>query len=130
MRFVLLVFAVLLDRLVFGDYTEHDLVPSPFSQGSWQQCSYHLITSICASAFLSLPFAMSLIGWTGGSIMLVAGAIISWYGYLLLSDVLEACELNVSKGDGGKVERHPSIACWLVQHVRKSVGIFVHADTK
>ena len=32
--------------------------------------------------------------------MLVAGALISWYGYILLADVLEATELKVSTGDG------------------------------
>ena len=32
--------------------------------------------------------------------MLVAGALISWYGYVLLSDVLEATELKVSCGNG------------------------------
>ncbi|KAI6676594.1 hypothetical protein NL676_037390 [Syzygium grande] len=59
------------------------------SRGSWWHCGYHLTTSIVTPALLSLPFAMSLLGWVAGIACLTLGAAITFYSYNLLSLVLE-----------------------------------------
>ncbi|CAO2814657.1 unnamed protein product [Amaranthus hypochondriacus] len=59
------------------------------SKGSWVHCGYHLTTSIVAPALLSLPYAFKFLGWAGGIIMLVVGALVTFYSYNLLSIVLE-----------------------------------------
>ncbi|KAM7256005.1 hypothetical protein ACFE04_011746 [Oxalis oulophora] len=59
------------------------------SKGSWVHCGYHLTTSIVAPALLSLPYAFGFLGWTGGIICLVAGALVTFYSYNLLSLVLQ-----------------------------------------
>lgn len=59
------------------------------SKGSWIHCGYHLTTSIVAPALLSLPFAFASLGWFGGVISLVTGAVVTFYSYNLISLVLE-----------------------------------------
>ncbi|KAK4255195.1 hypothetical protein QN277_008221 [Acacia crassicarpa] len=59
------------------------------SKGSWVHCGYHLTTSIVAPTLLSLPYAFTFLGWTGGIICLVVAAAASFYNYNLLSLVLE-----------------------------------------
>ncbi|PWA63158.1 proline transporter 1 [Artemisia annua] len=59
------------------------------SRGSWIHCGYHLTTAIVAPALLSLPFALALLGWEGGVVVLMLAAIITFYSYNLLSLVLE-----------------------------------------
>ncbi|KAI5648483.1 hypothetical protein M9H77_34488 [Catharanthus roseus] len=59
------------------------------SKGSWLHCGYHLTTAIVAPALLSLPFAMSLLGWEGGVLCLFMGGMVTFYSYNLLSLVLE-----------------------------------------
>ncbi|XP_051120828.1 GABA transporter 1-like isoform X2 [Andrographis paniculata] len=59
------------------------------SAGSWVHCGYHLTTSIVAPALLSLPFAVAALGWTVGIGSLLIGAAVTFYGYNLLSLVLE-----------------------------------------
>ncbi|CAI0544582.1 unnamed protein product [Linum tenue] len=57
--------------------------------GSWVHCGYHLTTSIVAPPLLSLPFALTLLGWAGGIVSLVVAALVTFYSYNLLSLVLE-----------------------------------------
>ncbi|PHU03750.1 GABA transporter 1 [Capsicum chinense] len=59
------------------------------SKGSWVHCGYHLTTSIVAPPLLSLPFAFASLGWYGGILCLVIGALVTFYSYNLLSMVLE-----------------------------------------
>lgn len=59
------------------------------SRGSWLHCGYHLTTSIVAPALLSLPYALSLMGWFPGVLCLTLAALITFYSYNLLSLVLE-----------------------------------------
>lgn len=59
------------------------------SRGSWWHCGYHLTTSIVAPALLSLPFALSLLGWVAGVFCLTMAALVTFYSYNLLSVVLE-----------------------------------------
>ncbi|KAG0502788.1 hypothetical protein HPP92_002860 [Vanilla planifolia] len=59
------------------------------SEGSWLHCGYHLTTSIVAPALLSLPLALSLLGWAGGILALLVAAAVTFYSYVLLSLVLE-----------------------------------------
>ncbi|KAL6130297.1 hypothetical protein ACLB2K_068678 [Fragaria x ananassa] len=59
------------------------------SKGSWLHCGYHLTTSIVAPALLSLPYALSLLGWFPGVICLTVSAMVTFYSYNLLSLVLE-----------------------------------------
>ncbi|GLT51300.1 hypothetical protein SLA2020_247190 [Shorea laevis] len=59
------------------------------SKGSWVHCGYHLTTSIVAPPLLSLPYAFKFLGWTGGVVCLVIGALVTFYSYNLLSLVLE-----------------------------------------
>ncbi|XP_047937714.1 GABA transporter 1-like [Salvia hispanica] len=59
------------------------------SRGSWIHCGYHLSTSIVAPTLLSLPFAFGSLGWTAGILCLLIGAMVTFYSYTLLSQVLE-----------------------------------------
>ncbi|KAG0452465.1 hypothetical protein HPP92_025129 [Vanilla planifolia] len=59
------------------------------SKGSWLHCAYHLTTSIVAPALLTLPLALSKLGWAGGVVFLVTAAAVTFYSYALLSRVLE-----------------------------------------
>ncbi|KAM7257259.1 hypothetical protein ACFE04_013000 [Oxalis oulophora] len=59
------------------------------SKGSWVHCGYHLTTSIVAPALLSLPYAFGFLGWIGGMVCLIVGALVTFYSYNLLSLVLE-----------------------------------------
>ncbi|XVF69084.1 hypothetical protein PTKIN_Ptkin11bG0052200 [Pterospermum kingtungense] len=59
------------------------------SKGSWVHCGYHLTTSIVAPALLSLPFALTFLGWAAGILCLVIAALVTFYSYNLLSLVLE-----------------------------------------
>ncbi|KAJ4720655.1 GABA transporter 1-like [Melia azedarach] len=59
------------------------------SRGSWLHCGYHLTTSIVAPALLSLPLALSLMGWFPGLLCLSLSALVTFYSYNLLSLVLE-----------------------------------------
>ena len=52
-------------------------------------CGYHLTTAIVAPALLSLPFAITLLGWEGGVLCLAMGGMVTFYSYNLLSSVLE-----------------------------------------
>ncbi|KAG8380595.1 hypothetical protein BUALT_Bualt06G0031800 [Buddleja alternifolia] len=59
------------------------------SRGSWLHCGFHLTTAIVAPALLSLPFAFTLLGWSGGVVCLTTAGLITFYSYNLLSIVLE-----------------------------------------
>ncbi|KAL5580240.1 hypothetical protein UlMin_012682 [Ulmus minor] len=59
------------------------------SKGSWVHSGYHLTTSIVAPPLLSLPFAFTFLGWVGGILCLVIGALVTFYSYNLISLVLE-----------------------------------------
>ncbi|CAA2984966.1 GABA transporter 1-like [Olea europaea subsp. europaea] len=59
------------------------------SEGSWLHCGYHLTTAIVSPALLSLPFAFTLLGWSGGVLCLTAAGLVTFYAYYLLSVVLE-----------------------------------------
>ncbi|KAI0497199.1 hypothetical protein KFK09_020421 [Dendrobium nobile] len=59
------------------------------SKGSWLHCGYHLTTSIVAPALLSLPLALSALGWVAGVIFLLTAAAVTFYSYNLISLVLE-----------------------------------------
>lgn len=48
-----------------------------------------MTTTIVAPALLSLPFALSLMGWYAGILCLVLSAFVTFYSYNLLSLVLE-----------------------------------------
>ncbi|CAA2968224.1 GABA transporter 1-like [Olea europaea subsp. europaea] len=49
------------------------------SEGSWWHCGYHLTTAIVPPALLSLPFAFTLLGWSGGVLCLTAAGLVTFY---------------------------------------------------
>lgn len=59
------------------------------SRGSWLHCGYHLTMAIVSPVLLSLPFAFTLLGWSGGILCLTAAGLVTFYSYNLLSIVLE-----------------------------------------
>ncbi|KAG4385916.1 hypothetical protein GLYMA_12G181000v4 [Glycine max] len=59
------------------------------SKGSWIHCGYHLITSIVSPSLLSLPYALTFLGWKAGILCLVIGALVSFYSFSLICLVLE-----------------------------------------
>ncbi|PKI63712.1 hypothetical protein CRG98_015902 [Punica granatum] len=59
------------------------------SRGTWLHCGYHLATSIVCPSLLSLPFALSLLGWAAGTTWLVLAGMVTFYSFNLLSLVLE-----------------------------------------
>ena len=60
-----------------------------FFVGSWIHCGYHLITSIVSPSLLSLPYALTFLGWKAGILCLVIGALVSFYSFSLICLVLE-----------------------------------------
>lgn len=59
------------------------------SRGSWIHCGFHLTTSIVGPVIFSLPFALGLLGWVPGVLILTLAALVTFYAYNLLSAVLE-----------------------------------------
>lgn len=59
------------------------------SRGSWLHCGYHLTMAIVSPVLLSLPFAFTLLGWSGGVLCLTAAGMVTFYSYNLLSIILE-----------------------------------------
>ncbi|KAK7402090.1 hypothetical protein VNO78_14077 [Psophocarpus tetragonolobus] len=59
------------------------------SKGSWIHCGYHLVTSIVSPSLLSLPYALTFLGWKAGIICLVIGGLVSFYSFNLICLVLE-----------------------------------------
>lgn len=62
--------------------------------GNWKHAGFHLTTSIAAPALLSLPFAMTGLGWAPGILALLMGAAVSFYAYMIISQVLERADLE------------------------------------
>ncbi|KAJ7189578.1 hypothetical protein O6H91_08G108600 [Diphasiastrum complanatum] len=62
------------------------------SKGNWVHAGYHLTTSIAGPGILSLPFAFATLGWGAGMFALLLAAAVTFYGYTLLSKVLEERE--------------------------------------
>ncbi|KAJ7974956.1 GABA transporter 1-like [Quillaja saponaria] len=59
------------------------------SKGSWLHCGYHFTTSIVGPVFLSLPFALTMLGWVGGVLCMILAGLVTFYSYNLLSVVLD-----------------------------------------
>ncbi|KAH6784117.1 Transmembrane amino acid transporter family protein [Perilla frutescens var. hirtella] len=59
------------------------------SRGSWLHCGYHLTMAIVSPVLLSLPFAFTLLGWSGGVLCLTAAGLLTFYSYNLLSILLD-----------------------------------------
>ncbi|KAK9939907.1 hypothetical protein M0R45_016587 [Rubus argutus] len=59
------------------------------SKGSWAHCGYHLTTAAVTPALLSLPYALTFLGWTTGILCLLTGALVTFFSYNLISLVLE-----------------------------------------
>lgn len=59
------------------------------SRGSWIHCGFHLTTSIVGPVIFSLPFALALLGWVPGVLIITLAALVTFYAYNLLSAVLE-----------------------------------------
>ena len=64
------------------------------SKGNWKHAGFHLSTAIVAPALLSLPYALAKLGWAPGILALTIGAAVTFYAYMLLSQVLEHAELQ------------------------------------
>ncbi|KAJ7211024.1 hypothetical protein O6H91_09G098700 [Diphasiastrum complanatum] len=62
------------------------------SKGTWLHAAYHLTTSVAGPGIISLPFAFATLGWGPGAVALIVGAAVTFYGYNLLSRVLEESE--------------------------------------
>ncbi|KAL3686211.1 hypothetical protein R1sor_004233 [Riccia sorocarpa] len=54
-----------------------------------KHAGFHLTTSIAGPTLLSLPYAFAGLGWEYGPIMVVLGALVTFYAYNLLSVVIE-----------------------------------------
>ncbi|KAL3699468.1 hypothetical protein R1sor_017490 [Riccia sorocarpa] len=59
------------------------------SKGGWVHAGYHLSTSIAAPPLITLPYAFTLLGWGCGTVMLILGAVVTFYAYNLLAVVIE-----------------------------------------
>ncbi len=62
--------------------------------GNWWHAGYHLTVSIAGPALLSLPFALEGLGWAPGFLVLTIATAVSFYGYTLISKVLEQADLE------------------------------------
>lgn len=59
------------------------------SKGSWLHCGYHLTNSIVCPPLLSLPYALTFLGWETGILCLAIAALVTFYSYNSISLVLE-----------------------------------------
>lgn len=64
-------------------------IPCKIDVGSWIHCGFHLTTSIVGPVIFSLPFALALLGWVPGVLIIALAALVTFYAYNLLSAVLE-----------------------------------------
>ncbi|KAL4204134.1 hypothetical protein AMTRI_Chr01g108200 [Amborella trichopoda] len=62
------------------------------SKGKWWPAGFHLVTAIVGPTILTLPYAMSGMGWSLGLLSLTAVFAVTFYSYSLMSKVLEHCE--------------------------------------
>ncbi|KAL8141605.1 hypothetical protein V2J09_014637 [Rumex salicifolius] len=62
------------------------------SKGEWWHAGYHLTTAIVGPTILTLPYALSGMGWALGLLCLTTMAAVTFYSYSLLSLVLDHCE--------------------------------------
>ncbi|EFJ13044.1 hypothetical protein SELMODRAFT_157684 [Selaginella moellendorffii] len=62
------------------------------SKGTWLHAAYHLTTAIVGPAILSLPYAFASLGWELGVLALTMGALVTFYGYNLVSTLLEQAD--------------------------------------
>eukprot|EP00249_Psilotum_nudum_P002968 c16271_g1_i1 orf=808-1602(-) len=62
------------------------------SKGTWLHAGYHLTSATAGPALLSLPYAMTLLGWGPGLLSLLLAAAVSFYSYCQLSLVLAHLE--------------------------------------
>ncbi len=63
------------------------MVPSYDSLGAC--AGFHMTAAVASVPTLGLPFAVSLLGWAGGLIALVAGGLVTLFTSLLIAGLLE-----------------------------------------
>ncbi|KAK9902210.1 hypothetical protein WJX75_007822 [Coccomyxa subellipsoidea] len=64
-------------------------VPEYVGKGEWYHIGYHMTAAVASVPTLGLPFAVSLLGWAGGLIALIAGGIVTMFTSFLISSMLE-----------------------------------------
>ncbi|KAL3686216.1 hypothetical protein R1sor_004238 [Riccia sorocarpa] len=87
------------------------------SKGNWQHAGFHLTTSIAGPTLLSLPYAFAGLGWEYGPIMLVLGALVTFYAYNFFAfngDRGACCKRSPSSSLPGLGRRHyrPMVRSW------------------
>ncbi|KAK9812218.1 hypothetical protein WJX73_004919 [Symbiochloris irregularis] len=56
------------------------------NRGNWAQVGFHMCTSVAGPALLGLPYAMSLLGWPAGAVVLLLGFFVTMYtSYIMAS---------------------------------------------
>ena len=55
----------------------------------WYHCGWRMCTSVAGPALLGLPFAMSLLGWPAGIVVLLLGYIVTMYTSTLIAKLHE-----------------------------------------
>ncbi|GLU09015.1 hypothetical protein SLE2022_258950 [Rubroshorea leprosula] len=58
----------------------------PKRTGTWLTATAHIITTVIGSGVLSLAWSVAQLGWIGGTIALIAFALITWFASSLLAD--------------------------------------------
>ncbi|KAH9298198.1 hypothetical protein KI387_029880, partial [Taxus chinensis] len=64
------------------------------SKGTWWHAGFHLTTAIAGPSILTLPYALSCMGWTVGVLSLSIAGAVTFYSYFLMSKVLDNCDKN------------------------------------
>lgn len=57
--------------------------------GEWYHIGYHMTAAVASVPTLGLPFAVSLLGWGGGLVALIAGGLVTMFTSFLVSSMLE-----------------------------------------
>ena len=57
--------------------------------GSWYHIGFHMTAAVASVPTLGLPYAVSLLGWAGGIIALIAGGLVTMFTSFLISSMLE-----------------------------------------
>lgn len=83
-------------------YQPINLPQSPMFTGGWLMACFHIITAIIGAGVLGLPHALSLLGWLGGLIALVAFFAVTIWCRCAVCVVRRACSARLLVAGGAQ----------------------------
>ncbi|BDA51000.1 GABA transporter 1 [Coccomyxa sp. Obi] len=71
------------------EVADEQAMPEYVGKGEWYHIGYHMTAAVASVPTLGLPFAVSLLGWGGGLVALIAGGAVTMFTSFLVSSMLE-----------------------------------------